>query len=147
MAVGGTVLVGADGSDPSLTALRWAARYAQQTSSALRVVWAWQPPVTSGLGFGYMPQEAFEMPADAPRKVQAYVTDSLAGAYSDLPVDAVVRVGNAAQVLLDESVSCDLLVIGRRGEGGFADVLIGSVSRTVSAHADVPVVVVPHPAS
>lgn len=145
MAGSGTVLVGADGSDPSLTALRWAARYAQQTSSTLRVIWAWQPPAMSGIGFGYLPEEALDMPGDAPQKVHDYVAGALAQDYPDVPVEAGARVGYAAQVLLDESVGCDLVVVGRRGEGGFAAVIMGSVSRTVSAHATVPVVVVPHP--
>ena len=57
-------------------------------------------------------------------------------------VRQVVVEGNAAQVLLDAAADADLLVVGNRGHGGFADALIGSVSTRCLHHASCPVVVV-----
>ncbi len=57
-------------------------------------------------------------------------------------VREVVVEGNAGQVLLDAAKNADLLVVGNRGHGGFADALIGSVSVRCLHHANCPVVVV-----
>ena len=65
-----------------------------------------------------------------------------------LPV-AVTRIvplvvaGQAANILLDEAREADLLVLGARGHGGFAGLLLGSVTNTITHHAPCPVVIVP----
>lgn len=59
-----------------------------------------------------------------------------------VPVDAKVAEGNAAKVLIDLAGTADLLVVGCRGHGGFAGLLLGSVSQQVVAHAKCNVVVV-----
>lgn len=59
-----------------------------------------------------------------------------------MPVNARVAEGNAAKVLIDLASSDDLLVVGSRGHGGFAGLLLGSVSQQVMAHAQCNVVVV-----
>jgi nucleotide-binding universal stress UspA family protein len=59
-----------------------------------------------------------------------------------VPVNARVAEGNAAKVLIDLAGSDDLLVVGSRGHGGFAGLLLGSVSQQVMAHAQCNVVVV-----
>ncbi len=53
-----------------------------------------------------------------------------------------VKEGNAAKLLIDLSEDADMLMVGTRGHGGFADLLLGSVSQNVVAHAKCPVVVV-----
>ena len=51
--------------------------------------------------------------------------------------------GNAARVVLDVAEGADLIVLGSRGLGGFAGLLLGSVTQHVVNHADCPVVVIP----
>jgi nucleotide-binding universal stress UspA family protein len=57
-------------------------------------------------------------------------------------VQPQVKEGSAAKVLIDLSEEADLLVVGARGHGGFAGMLLGSVSQHVAAHAKCTVVVV-----
>jgi nucleotide-binding universal stress UspA family protein len=52
-----------------------------------------------------------------------------------MPAETLIRVAR--------ELSADLLVVGRRGHGGFAELLLGSVPHTLSHHADVPLVIVP----
>ncbi|RZS79997.1 nucleotide-binding universal stress UspA family protein [Motilibacter rhizosphaerae] len=142
------IVVGTDGSHPAGAALSWAAEQARATGAQLRVVHAWTVPIPVGYGFGpeILPPEAAEqtggMEEDAER-VRAAVLAALEGS-EGLDVDVRVRQGHPAQVLLDEAGDADLVVVGRRGTGGFAAAVMGSVSRYVSAHAHCPVVVVPH---
>jgi nucleotide-binding universal stress UspA family protein len=57
-------------------------------------------------------------------------------------VTSAMEEGNPVEVLIERSKECDLLVVGSRGHGGFAGMLLGSVSQHLVAHAHCPVVVV-----
>ncbi len=59
-----------------------------------------------------------------------------------MPVQPLVKQGNAAQVLIKQSADADLLVVGTRGRGGFRGLVLGSVSQHVAAYAKCPVTVV-----
>src|SRR3954447_17900814 len=142
-----TIVVGTDGSDSSRAALCWAAQQARHTGATLRAVYAWDVPPVSGLALGFVPEPDPDVTATAGREVSKKVTDMLtASGYTDVPVEIRVLQGHAAQALLDEAADASLIVVGRRGVGGFAAAVMGSVSRYVSAHAPVPVVVIPHEA-
>ncbi len=141
------IVVGVDGSAPSLQALRWAIRQTELTGATLDAVIAWQYPVVVG-GLGWVPATGMdgvdysELAAKALSEAVAEVSPPASVHIRQLVVD-----GNAAQVLLDAARGADLLVVGNRGHGGFTDALIGSVSSRCVRHAHCPVVVVHTPAA
>ena len=132
------IVVGIDGSDASIDALRWALHQAQLTNSALEAVTSWHNPM------GYVAEFAAEevhWDVVASRNLD----DTLAKVEpGDLEIKRTVSQGHPAEVLTDASTNADLLVVGSRGHGGFVGMLLGSVSVHVSAHAHCPVVVVRH---
>ncbi|MER5336122.1 universal stress protein [Micromonospora sp. NPDC002717] len=139
---GAPVVVGVDGSAAALDAVRVAAREAAQRQRPLRVVHAFIWPLTR------VPVDpAPGAPAGAGLRNQAerYVAEAIAEAGKAAPEVAVTGVvvdGAATPVLLDESRDAALVVLGHRGLGGFAGLLIGSVTVQVSARALCPVLVV-----
>jgi nucleotide-binding universal stress UspA family protein len=62
--------------------------------------------------------------------------------HADLAVERILIEGHPAPRLIEASAEADLVVVGCRGHGGFAGMLLGSVSQHVAAHAHCPVVVV-----
>jgi nucleotide-binding universal stress UspA family protein len=140
----GVIAVGVDGSDQSLPALQWAAQEAAAHGHVLRVVTAWSIPVTA-LSPGGLPAPfpAGELEGDARAAQEALL------AKADIPAGVEVEhclvEGGPGAVMLDQSESADLLVIGTRGHGGFKGLLLGSVGQQVTGHAACPVVVVPSP--
>ena len=75
-------------------------------------------------------------------KVLTDAIGEVAGQKGLAPVTALVRQGHAAQALLEAAAKADLLVVGSRGHGGFAEALLGSVSQHCVQHAPCPVVIV-----
>ncbi|MBL7487687.1 universal stress protein [Frankia sp. AgB1.9] len=136
---GRPVVVGIDGSDLSLAALRWAAHAAAIRGVPLRVVNAWG---------GYDPMYA-EVLVDAQGALARQaagildqaVKQGLAGA-PDVTVDTVVSPDSAVRALTREAREAQLLVVGTRGHGGFARLLLGSVSHQCVLHAASDVAVV-----
>ena len=136
------IVVGVDGSAASVDALRWAARQAELTGSRLEAVIGWTYPVIYG-------NEFVSETADWAALARTALDTALAevGRFDGLSCTRTVTEGHPAAVLVAASADADLLVVGSRGHGGFAGMLLGSVSEQVIAHADCPVVVVRHPRS
>jgi nucleotide-binding universal stress UspA family protein len=136
------IVAGLDGSVESLAALRWAVRQAGLTGGTVDAVIAWELPVPA-TGYGWAPltrAECAEFVEIATKTVQEAIS-KVTGPGGNPRVHPVVRQGRPAQVLLDASADADLLVVGSRGHGLFADMLLGSVSQHCFAHAKCPVVV------
>jgi nucleotide-binding universal stress UspA family protein len=134
-----TIVVGVDGSDYSKDALRWAARQAELTGAAVDAITAWELPAFSG----WAPADAEDL--DFPRFAEQTLAQTVDEVFGpDRPTWLRTRVvaGHAAQVLVDASAGADLLVVGSRGHGGFADALLGSVSTYCVHHAHCPVLVI-----
>ena len=137
------VVVGVDGSAASLAALREARVLAELMGCPLRVVMAWQRPETT---WEYLPPAGFSFEEDARTRLADAVSRVL-GEPTPNWVEQVVREGSPARVLRDVSKDARTLVVGSRGHGGFAGLLLGSVSSAVAAHAACPVLVVHHPST
>jgi nucleotide-binding universal stress UspA family protein len=140
---GHRIVVGVDGSQAAREALAWALRQAELTGGSIDAVTAWHKPVVVG-GMPYGPLAVLEQ-SDFARFAETTLTNSIravAGADSAVSVRPVIRQGNAAQVLLDAADGADLLVVGSRGHGGFAEALLGSVSQHCVHHAPCPVVII-----
>jgi nucleotide-binding universal stress UspA family protein len=134
------VVVGVDGSEPSRAALKWAAGYAARRQVELVVVNAYDWRVAGArmqVGGGYA--AAVRQVADG---VVATAAQEARDAFPSLAVTAHVATGAAAPTLLDCAGDGSLLVVGSRGRGGFASLVLGSVGQQVATHASGPVVVV-----
>ncbi|HXZ82857.1 MAG TPA: universal stress protein [Acidimicrobiales bacterium] len=135
------VIVGVDGTPSSVNALRWAAHQAELTGATLRVVTTWAFPATVGWTPPY--PEDFDPEADA-RAVQKDTIAEALGEDPNIPLELVVVEGHASATLIEMSHEASLLVVGCRGHGAVAGLLVGSVSEHVVCHASCPVVVVRH---
>jgi nucleotide-binding universal stress UspA family protein len=138
------VVVGVDGSEGSSRALRWAALEARRTGAALRIITAWQAPVATvyaTVGTPYIDPGPLEEAAKAiVRRAEAQVRDDLGDAAP--PIAAATVQGPATSVLIDTAAQASLLVVGTRGRGGFASLVLGSVSTTCAHHTPAPLVIV-----
>jgi nucleotide-binding universal stress UspA family protein len=142
------IVVGVDGSEHSRRALDWALAEADLRRVPLTVLTV-APLINCIYGPGYAPADFF--PAEEESRLQAEkAAEQLLGEAIDrrgrasaaaVTVKAVI--GLAADELIDASCGADLLVIGARGAGGFARLVMGSVSTQVTHHARCPVAVVP----
>jgi nucleotide-binding universal stress UspA family protein len=141
------IVVGVDGSEPSLEALRWAARQARMTGAKLQVVTTWE--VSTGTGWVPTFPVDYDPEVLAGKTLDEAVTATL-GPDPDIAVERIVKEGHAAPVLLATARDADLLVVGSHGHGAFAGMLLGSVPEHLMRHAPCAVVVVhcaryPHP--
>lgn len=136
------VLVGVDGSDGSVRALRWAAAEAEARGAELCAVATYMEPPSSGdLGYKIAWVDQTDWRGETDAKLQQTLLKAL-GEDPDVSVQSRVIDGPAAKTLIDLSEQADLLVVGTRGHGGFAGMLLGSVSQHLAAHAHCAVVVV-----
>jgi nucleotide-binding universal stress UspA family protein len=141
----GVIVVGVDHSAGAKAALRFALEEARLRQATLRVVHAWQLGYIGATGFGgALPAVGGEL-EDFRRGAEAALDETLkeVGANTDgVAIERRVDQGTAAAVLVEESRGADLLVVGSRGHGGFAQLLLGSVSQQCAQHAFCPVVIV-----
>lgn len=140
---GRPVAAGFDGSRAAEVAVRWAAEEAVRRRVALRLVSAFPWPaehVVSGAPTFGEQYRAASLAAARDRLADEGAT--IEQLVPGLRVVAEVRVGSAVGTLADEAQRAQLLVLGSRGRGGVAGMLLGSVSSTLAAHAACPVVVV-----
>ncbi|MFM7253943.1 MAG: universal stress protein [Ilumatobacteraceae bacterium] len=137
------IVVGIDGSECSDEALRWAVDEAARTSAELELVHAWSYPYPNGRHGASDPRH--EMRVDAMRMLEAAECQARTRC-QHVRVHSVVSEDNPAKAIIDAGRSADLVVVGSRGRGGFAALLLGSTSRAVLQHASVPVALVRHAA-
>ena len=135
----GRVVVGADGSELSAAAIEFAFQAAARRGVSLTAVRAWTPPF-SAYPTLVVPLDRIEA---AERCTLLESLESARRTFPEVEVQArLVRDHHPGRAIIEASADADLVVVGSRGHGGFAGLLLGSVSQSVLEHANCPVVVV-----
>lgn len=131
------IIVGVDGSESSIAALRLAAEMARALDAPLETICTWQYPgvlATSYPVSGPSPEDA----------VNAILDDALLVVFPGATPERFARTvlqGEAAASLVEASKRARMLVLGNRGHGGFVGLVLGSVSVSCAAHAHSPVLI------
>ena len=137
------IVVGIDGSESSRQALQWAIDEGRHHDSFVEAVHAWHD-VYVELDTPYSGELlARQMYSDAADALVGDVVDATDASGLAAPVGRTVVQDAPAHALLEAAKGADLIVVGSRGRGGFAGLLLGSVSQQVVHHAPCPVVVIP----
>ncbi|GAA3803056.1 universal stress protein [Cellulomonas soli] len=141
----GVVVVGVDGSAGADAALDTAAEHSASRGAALRVLTAWTTvPVTSTMSYwviAYPDSTPDQLALAHAEQVQEVARARLARTAPELQASWEIVEGRASDVLTAAARGADLVVVGARGRGGLAGLLLGSVSRGVVRHSPCPVLV------
>ncbi len=132
----GRIIVGVDGSHLADRALRWAVREAELRSAPIELLMGFVVhPYTAMFGGTDrdLAQSRLDQTAERNQALLARVKWS----------STLVEAGSAPEALLDAASDAELVVVGARGAGGFQQLVVGSTSYRVAAHAPVPVAVIP----
>lgn len=136
------IVIGYDGSPGSLSALNWAAAAADRAMAPLQIVEAFEIVIIT------RPSPGKVVPLEAIRAARQQGLDEVAAGIREqhpgLRIETSLLGGSAPKTLIDASRDARLVVLGSRGLGGWSGLLVGSVAVQVTAHADCPVVVIPH---
>jgi nucleotide-binding universal stress UspA family protein len=139
----GRIVIGVDGSESSKQALQWGHFLARSTGAHLEaiIVAPLVPPYAwTGAFWGVAPSEG-DLRGAAEKMLTATV-DEVFGPERPAELMLTVAQGGAAETLMARGKSAQMIVVGSRGHGGFAGLLLGSVSAAIAEHASCPVLVV-----
>lgn len=142
------IVVGVDGSGGSEDALEFAFERASRSDASLFVLYGWRSSASRSMGWGGTMPFGATVSADVGEEVAAaelLLAETVAGLSEKYPDVEVYREAipvSAARALADASQSAAMVVVGSRGRGAFAGLLLGSVSQSVLHHAACPVAIV-----
>ncbi|MGS0686374.1 universal stress protein [Nakamurella sp. GG22] len=139
---GSSVVVGVDGSEPSLTAAEWAAGQAARRHLPLLILHAYQVPFVGQPEYEFPPEVAESVRTRAAELLSDLV-GSMARSHPAVECTTSLVEGDARSALVDVSRGAALTVVGSRGGGRLREVLLGSVALYVASHGRSPVAVVP----
>ncbi len=131
------IIVGVDGSPGSVEALRQAGLLVTSFSGSVEAVFVWQFPATV---IGVFPSEW--SPEDDAKTILDGAVREVFGAVPPSWVQQTTVEGAPTRALIELSEDADLLVVGSRGHGGFAGLLLGSVSSACAEYAHCPVLII-----
>ena len=138
------ILVGVDGSAHSKDALEWAAKEAALRHTSLTVLTVRQAVADVWGGTShYQGDESLIEKARVAAQAEADSVLSTLGDARPESVTVTATQGIPAEEIINAGAGADMIVLGSRGGGGFARLLLGSVSSTVVEHAKVPVTILP----
>lgn len=134
------IVVGVDGSQQSVEALRYAQRLAPAFDATILAIAAWDYPAEYP---GYVPLGTSEFADAAKIHLEHAVTKAFGG---NVPsgLETTVVFAHPGKALVQASRDAALLIVGRRGHGSFRGLLLGSVSASCVSHAHCPVLVIHH---
>lgn len=138
----GRVVVGVDGSPDSVAAARFAIEEAERRGAGLVCVVVWNVEVVDGYVVTTPGTPAWDLVEGRHREAVEDVLTPLRGQHPNVAIEVAVVHGPRVGTLVDRSGAADLVVLGSRGRGGFAGMLLGSVSQGVLHEAHCPVAVV-----
>jgi len=139
---GRAVVVGIDGSDRALDAVRWAAREAARRTVPLRMVTALVWSQDHALGQVGLGARYRDIMLDAAHRQLSDAVAAAEKAVAGVEIESQLIVGYPIPVLQDESRRSQLVVLGDRGYGGVSGLLLGSVATALATTAACPVVLV-----
>lgn len=136
------VVVGVDGSGPSQAALHWGLAEGRARGLPVHLLHAWEVPILAAA----VPLDPLD-PAHrrAARAELDRIVSALPPSAGDIDTEPVLVEGPVTDALLERSERGDLVVVGTRGLGGVAALLLGSTAQRLSQLAPAPVVLVPEP--
>ena len=139
------IVVGIDASSHSMAALAWAMREAAVHRQPLTVITV-ELVAASGWGGSVVYPADYELRDQAQKAAEEAVAATAKTLGDAAPESVTVRalIGQPVPQLLEAAQDADLLVLGRRGTGGFSRLTMGSVSSQVAPYAACPVTIVPH---
>jgi nucleotide-binding universal stress UspA family protein len=140
------VVVGLDRSEAGRAAVEQAAELAARRKAPLRLVRAYE---ASQYQIGPVPGAkagVHELLRNASERLVKDTEDVLGVVHPDLELSDRLEAGSAVEVLVEESRTADVVVVGSRGSGGFADLVLGSTTLHLTSQAHCPVLAVPEPA-
>ena len=141
-----TIVVGVDGSENGTRALRWTLDLAGPLGARVVAAYVWHLPTMAYGGVGVLPPfDVSQLGEQSRETLERAVAGVPGGVPAGVQVEQRVIEGVVVTGLLDvvRGESADLLVVGSRGHGGFAGLLLGSVSATLAHHTTCPLVIVP----
>ncbi len=149
----GRIVAGVDGSEQSRRALQWAVDEAAVHGSSVEAVYvfehtpSWQM-YAYGEGVPVAGEEWTRENREQTTRIAEALADEMIAALhnpSRVPVEGVVvEDRRPARALVERSRTADMLVIGSRGRGGFAGLVLGSVGQQCAQHAECPLVILRH---
>ncbi|SEE34348.1 Nucleotide-binding universal stress protein, UspA family [Arthrobacter alpinus] len=134
---GSRIVVGVDGSPESVLGLKWAQTLAHALDATITAVTAWHMETV----FGSYIVPDWDPDEGARQILKDAVQEAFGGNQPEGFRGVCIR-GTPAKVLMEQSKSAQMLIVGSRGHGGFAGMLLGSVSSACAEHAGCPVLVV-----
>jgi nucleotide-binding universal stress UspA family protein len=138
----GRVVVGIDGSELSVDATHIAFEEASLRRTGLTLLHVWNAPGFDSAGVVVPDTFKLEEAHSDELRAMAETVAGLAEKYPDVQVEQRLRQGRPAKALAEATRGAALVVVGSRGHGGFASLMLGSTSRALLHHAYCPVLVV-----
>ena len=136
-----SIVVATDGSRESVLSVEWAALEANRRGAPLRIVSTPAMPPRMRAGAYGSPETVADALQAASVQALATAAGRAAEVAPNVRVETGLLSGAPAQAIIDAASSASMLVVGARGTGGFAAMILGSVSRYAAMHAACPVVV------